>query len=187
MVKIMDRLLLFIFSLAVIAASFIAALVGLRVFPLNDVSRFIDDIYEWPVLSIIIVAASAIILLMGLRMLYISLRRASGQSPSISQRTEFGDIQISVDTVENLSLKAASRIRGVKDLKSRIRVTDAGLEIVIRSFVDGETSIPNLSEEIQRAVKSHVEEITGIPVALVSVYVANVTQPQTQTFKSRVE
>jgi uncharacterized alkaline shock family protein YloU len=118
-------------------------------------------------------------------MFYISVRRGSSQAPSIKQRTDFGDIQISLETVENLSLKAAGRIRGMKDLKSRIRVTDAGLEIIIRSFVDGESSIPNVSEEVQKAVKSHIEEITGIPVALVSVYVANITQ--TQSFRSRVE
>ncbi|ANE48069.1 hypothetical protein SY83_19235 [Paenibacillus swuensis] len=187
MVKVLDRLLLFIFSLAVVLASCIAGMVGLRVFGKNDVTEFIETVYTSTWLSVAIVSVAMIVLLMGLRMLYISVRRGSTQSPSINQRTEFGDIRISVDTVENLSLKAASRIRGVKDLKSRIRVTDAGLEIVIRSFVDGESSIPNLSEEVQRAVKTHVEDVTGIPVALVSVYVANVTQPQAQTFKSRVE
>jgi uncharacterized alkaline shock family protein YloU len=52
--------------------------------------------------------------------------------------------------------------------------------------VDGEASIPAITEEMQSAVKSHVEEITGIPVASVSVFVANVSQT-TPTFKSRVE
>jgi uncharacterized alkaline shock family protein YloU len=38
---------------------------------------------------------------------------------------------------------------------------------------------------MQRGVKEHVEDITGIPVASVTVYVANVVQ--SQSFKPRVE
>ncbi len=39
---------------------------------------------------------------------------------------------------------------------------------------------------MQRAVAQQVEEATGIPVAEVSVFIANVTQAPA-TFKSRVE
>jgi uncharacterized alkaline shock family protein YloU len=65
-------------------------------------------------------------------------------------------------------------------------VTNAGLDIELRTVVDGEGSIPVLTEEIQSAVKMHLEEITGIPVSGVSVYVANVAY-NANTFKSRVE
>ncbi|MNN79526.1 hypothetical protein D3C81_1961790 [compost metagenome] len=53
-------------------------------------------------------------------------------------------------------------------------------------MVDGESSIPALTEEMQSAVKQHIEEITGIPVASVSVFIANIVQ-SAPTFKSRVE
>ncbi|HZG55374.1 alkaline shock response membrane anchor protein AmaP, partial [Paenibacillus sp.] len=106
-------------------------------------------------------------------------------SGSIDQRTEFGDIRISLETVENLALKAANRVRGVKELRARVRVDDSGLDIQLRSVVDGESSIQQLTEEMQRGVKEHVEDITGIPVATVTVYVANVVQ--SQSFKARVE
>lgn len=185
MVKIMDKLLLFVFSLASVIAAFIAILIGFRLVDNSDVKRFVTSIYESEIVQISLILSATILLLIGFRMLFISVRRTSANAPSIKQRTDFGDIQISLETVENLSLKAAGRTRGVKDLKARIRVTDAGLEIIIRTFVDGEISIPSVTEEVQRSVKTHVEEITGIPVAAVSVFVANITQ--TQTFKSRVE
>jgi len=38
---------------------------------------------------------------------------------------------------------------------------------------------------MQKSVRDYVEEITGIPVANVAVYVANIVR--TQTFKNRVE
>lgn len=116
---------------------------------------------------------------------YISVRRDRSNLNSIDQRTEFGDIQISVETIENLCLKAASRVRGVKDLKSRIKVSQSGLDIAIRAVVDGEESIPTLTTEVQKQVHDFVEDTTGIPVSSVSVYIANVVQAP--SFKSRVE
>jgi uncharacterized alkaline shock family protein YloU len=91
-----------------------------------------------------------------------------------------------VETVENLALKAAARTRGVKDLRARVRVAESGLQIMIRAFIDGDGSIPALSEEMQRNVSQSIEDATGIPVSEVSVFIANVTQSPA-SFKSRVE
>ena len=52
-------------------------------------------------------------------------------------------------------------------------------------MVDGDAAIPALTEEVQRTVKAHVEEISGVPVMSVNAFIANIVQ--TQVFKSRVE
>jgi uncharacterized alkaline shock family protein YloU len=132
------------------------------------------------------IIVTILLALCSIRFLYVSIRRGRANAPSIDQRTDFGDIRISIETVENLSLKAAKRTRGVNDLKARVRVSPAGLEIIIRVIVDGESSIPQLTEEMQSGVKNHIEDITGIPVAAVTVFVANIQQ-SAPTFKSRVE
>lgn len=185
MTKIVDRLLLFFYSIIILIAScFVLGAAG-GLLGKRSVDGWIDALYEQKLLQLIVIIVTACILLASLRFFYVSIRRGGNSTPSIDQRTEFGDIRISMETVENLSLKAASKHRGVKDLKARIRVADAGLEIVLRAIVDGESPIPQLTEEIQRSVKDHVEETTGIPVAVVTVFVANIIQ--SQTFKSRVE
>jgi uncharacterized alkaline shock family protein YloU len=153
--------------------------------PIETAGDFLYDLYYTESVAYPIIALAVFTLLVTCRFFYVAIRRGRSQVPSIDQRTDFGDIRISLETVENLSLKAAGRVRGVKDLKARVSVTDAGLEIMIRALVDGENSIPDLSEEVQRSVKGHLEDVTGIPVAQVSVFVANVTQ--STSFKSRVE
>ncbi|MFK7697190.1 alkaline shock response membrane anchor protein AmaP [Paenibacillus sp. HJGM_3] len=185
MVKILDRLLLFIYTILVGVGLIYILVAAFGLVPFDTASDVLYDLYYEGSTAYPVIALSLFALLVSCRFFYVAVRRGRSQVPSIDQRTDFGDIRISLETVENLSLKAASRIRGVKDLKARISVTDAGLEIVIRALVDGESSIPDLSEEVQRAVKSHLEEVTGIPVSRVSVFVANVTQ--STTFKSRVE
>lgn len=184
--RVLDKLLLFIYSLIILAASFAALGIAAGVVPEDDALDFVrEELYGgWGVRTAVIVV-SAITLLISLRFLYVALRRGGGAAASIDQRTEIGDIRISLETVENLALKAASRQRGVQDLRARIRVTDAGVDISIRAVVDGDSPIPALTEEMQRAVRDYVEEITGIPVANVAVFVANIVR--TQTFKNRVE
>ncbi|QDH19601.1 alkaline shock response membrane anchor protein AmaP [Saccharibacillus brassicae] len=179
MAKIVDRLLLFLYSLTILILSILAILLLSR-----SIRVPIDFRFDLPTMSIL-VAGLAVLILISLRMLYVSLRRSRANLHSVDQRTDLGEIQISLETIENLSLKAASRVRGVKDPRTRIRMTDPGLVIEIRTVVDGEYPIPALTAEIQRGVKEFVHEITGIPVASVSVYIAGVMQPQ--AFKSRVE
>lgn len=179
MAKILDRLLLFIYSLCIGVLSVAAILF------LTDAIPFNSGDYEGNTYLTAAIAVAAVLFLISIRFLYISLRRDRGTLPSIDQRTEFGDIQISVETIENLAYKAAARIRGVREIKTRIRVSEAGLEIHIRALVDGETAIPPLTEEMQKQVHDYVQEITGIPVAYVSVYIANLVH--SPAVKSRVE
>lgn len=184
MVKIFDKLLLFVFSVVAAIGAVALILYGSDFIPAQywpDQDAVADSL----ALRITLIAIGIVLLLISVRFLYLSMRAGRATAPSIDQRTDFGDIRISLETVENLSLKSAARIKGVQDLKARVHVTQAGLEIVIRAVVDGESSIPELTEEMQRSVKSHLEEITGIPVASVSVFVANIIQ--SVAFRSRVE
>ncbi|SDR88704.1 Uncharacterized conserved protein YloU, alkaline shock protein (Asp23) family [Paenibacillaceae bacterium GAS479] len=186
MSRIVDRLLLFLYSLVAGIIAVIAIIFSAGGFKEHDVESFISDWYETgSLVNLAILIGAIVMLLISVRLFYVSIRVAGTASSSIDQRNDFGDIRISMDTVESLVLKAAGRQRGVKDLKTRITAAEAGLEIAIRAVVDGETSIPLLTEDIQKSVKDHVEEITGIPVAAVSVYVANVVP--SPSFKSRVE
>lgn len=186
MAKMLDRLLLFLFSLVTIVVTGFLLASAFNWVGYNETSSFWYEVYTNSYTAAVFIVSCTVVLLISIRLFYISVRTGQSRAPSIDQRNDFGDIRISIETVENLALKAAARSRGVKDLRARVRVSSAGLEITLRTLVDGETSIPSLTEEIQSNVKTHIEEITGIPVAEVSVFIANVVQSQ-PTFKSRVE
>lgn len=183
MTRVLDKLLLFIYSLLVLALMIVGLAASTGAVPIID--EWISALEHSVTAMVALWTIGILMILFSFRLLYITLRVGSDAPPSIDQRTDYGDIRISIETVENLTLKAAGRIKGVKDLKARVSVDDAGLQIQIRAVVDGDTSIPMLTEEVQIEVKRHLEEMTGIPVSFVSVYVANIVQ--TQTFKSRVE
>jgi len=182
----LDRLLLFLYSIVIGAAAIVIIIAASGGFASSYLHDFVNSLTGAGTTKVVAIIVSVVVFLVSLRFFIVSVSRGGPSTPSINQRTDLGDIRISVETVENLALKAAARTRGVKDLRARVRVTEAGLEILIRAFIDGEGSIPALSEEIQRTVSEQIEEATGIPVAEVSVYIANVT-PSAASFKSRVE
>lgn len=185
MMRVLDKLLLFLYSIAIGVVSVILVCIGFNWVTYDLAKDLLFDIYQTESLSIAIGVIGIVLFLISLRFFFVSLMRGAANSQSIDQRTEFGDIRISMETIENLALKAASKQKGVKDLRARVRASDAGLEIILRAVIDGEHAIPSLTEDIQRAVKSHIEDITGIPVVNVAVFIANVIQ--TNTIKSRVE
>ncbi|TCZ77456.1 alkaline shock response membrane anchor protein AmaP [Paenibacillus albiflavus] len=174
--KILDRFLLFIYSLVILIGSIIGLTVAFAWLPKDGVHKFIEDVYHDPFTAYLAIAILAVLALISLRLLYVSIRRTQVQAPFIAERTELGEFRISLETIENLSLKAATKVRGVKDLKVRVHVSPPGLDIEVRTIVDGERAIPELTDEIQTAVKSQIEEIAGYPVVSVSVYVANTVQ-----------
>jgi len=186
MAKIIDRLLLFLYSLLLIIIACVLLASAFNWISLDTTSEFLTEVYTDTNTAIAFISVCAAVLLISLRFFYLSVRTGQAQTPSIDIRNEWGEVRISMETVENLALKAASRSRGVKDLKARVRVNPAGLEILIRTIVDGESSIPALTEEMQSNVKGHIYEVTGIPVADVSVFIANVASAS-PAFKSRVE
>ncbi|MDQ6421047.1 alkaline shock response membrane anchor protein AmaP [Paenibacillus sp. LHD-117] len=185
MIKVVDKLMLFLYSLIVGVISIFLMSLGFGWLTSEMLEDLFTEFYRLDGVQIGTGIAGVVLLLLSFRFFILSLHRGSMSAQSIDQRTEYGDIRISIETIENLALKTGSKQRGVKELRARVRASDAGLEIVLRAVIDGESSIPALTEEIQRAVKEHVEEITGIPVMNVAVFVANVVQAN--TFKSRVE
>lgn len=124
--------------------------------------------------EIIIYVVIAIIALRALQLISRSLRIEKRKESSIRSKTDLGDIEISMETLESLSLKAVSKIKGIHDVKANVRTAEEGLRIKLKCLVDGELVIPQLSLEMQKAVKGHVEQIAGIPVQQVIIRVSNI-------------
>lgn len=185
MVRMFDRLFLFLYSLLIGISLIFLIIVSTGLVEPWVARDVLDLLTERGPVSWTAAIAAIMLFAVSVRFFYISIAAGSGKPPSIEQRTDFGDISISLETIENLALRAASRIAGIKDLKARVQVGQAGLIIKLRSVVDGDAAIPALTEEVQRTVKAHVEEISGVPVMSVNVFIANIVQ--TQVFKSRVE
>lgn len=176
MARFFDKLFLFLFSLAVLILSVTILLAGLGVVPPEVTLDALRDVYNETWLNNTVIITSFVLLLLSLRFMFVSLKRQDSRHSSYKMVTTLGEISISQDTIENLSLRSAGKVRGVKDLKARVKVTEQGLDIALRIVVDGVHAIPLITEEIQQQVSTEVGQITGVAVSNVSVFVSNIIQ-----------
>lgn len=106
------------------------------------------------------------------------------EEQTLIHQTPFGEIRIAVSAVENLALKSARRIKGVKDAYVRVRADSTGLDVFIEITVLPDLSIPQVSDEIRVKVDEYIYETVGVRVNSVKVLVTKVSG---EASKTRVE
>ncbi len=185
MANFFDRLFLFLFSVAVCIVSATVLVAALGVVDELDSLNFVRDVFEFSWINNTVIISAFVMFLLAVRYAYVSVKVQNPRKSSYNLLTPLGEIMISIDTIENLALKAAGTVRGVKDIKAKVKIGKQGLELAVRVVVDGVHSIPILTEEIQQQVSKEVVDITGIQVSNVSVFVSNIIQ--NQSVRRRVE
>jgi uncharacterized alkaline shock family protein YloU len=100
--------------------------------------------------------------------------RMRREEKTIINQTQYGEIRIAVSAVESLALRAAKRIKGVKDAHVGVRADLTGLDIFIEITVNPDLNIPQVTEEIRAKVDEYIFETVGIRVNSVKVLVTKV-------------
>nr|WP_313780235.1 hypothetical protein [Paenibacillus larvae] len=68
MVKVVDRFLLFIYSLIILAGSAIAVSIGFRIIPAKEVSYFLRDLYSETSYAATAIVVGFVIMLISIRL-----------------------------------------------------------------------------------------------------------------------
>ncbi|MGI6435114.1 MAG: alkaline shock response membrane anchor protein AmaP [Syntrophomonadaceae bacterium] len=76
-----------------------------------------------------------------------------------------GEIAITVPAIKVLIMKAIKQVEGVRDIRSRVAQSAEGLVVNLHMAVNPELSVPDLSQQIQSAVKQYLQETGGLQVA----------------------
>jgi len=126
----------------------------------------------------------------GAALLIISIRfivpglKPKQPAESTIKTSEIGSVSISLAAVESLVLKLIREIEKIKDVKVKIRKSENGVSILLRMVVTHDVKIPELSTELQKDVKEHIETATGLIVSDVSIKVDNVYNPSLKQQRS---
>ncbi|MFD2170903.1 alkaline shock response membrane anchor protein AmaP [Tumebacillus lipolyticus] len=175
--KLVPRIVLWLYALGVGAASVFVLLqyAGLELLGRNFV------VYDDGA------AVAAVFLLLSIFFLFYRSTPTEREPQTIMHKLENGDLKISYDTLEQLTLKAAAGVRGVNDLRARVHLNEGGtMRIAVKYSIEAGLEIPKTTAELQGTVKQFVEQATGIKVEQVTVYVMELTQAPTVA-KKRVE
>lgn len=137
--------------------------------PLEDMRYYLQGLHNNPAAA----AAAALLLIAAVAGLAAALRRGAGEE-TILRQGPLGEVRICFKAVEAMVLKAAKDVKGIRETKTRIVNADSGLIIFIRAVTFPEQSIPQITAEVQSAVKEYVENATGVGVSEVRLMVENV-------------
>ena len=171
-----ERLYLVLLALAVGAVSVGLGAVATAYLSLDVVRTSLETVHgslPYVMLSVLGLAAAVAILV-------VSMRRGECVE-TILQQGPLGEVRICFKALENLVLKAAREIKGVRETKTRLVATDNGLVVFLRAVTYPDQNIPQVTAELQAAVKEYVESTTGTGVSEIKVMIENVVTDAVKT------
>ncbi len=168
-------------------ARFIAVLLGLvfiggALFLLavnfNLLPGLMIDLPAW-VDETVLLAAGSVLLLLALILLALGLRsKRSKESNAVLKGSEFGEVLISINALENMVLRVVQKTQGIKDVSRQVSYTPEGLVVKVIIRVMPDITMPDLIKDLQSKIKEYLEDISGIIVQEVKVVVENIVLDQ---------
>ncbi|GFN23318.1 alkaline shock response membrane anchor protein AmaP [Thermanaeromonas sp. C210] len=121
--------------------------------------------------------AAAVMLGLSLRFLVVSLQR---KAPRVEQalicRGEAGDVTISLAALENLVVRAARQVKGIREVKPRLKILPEGVMVTLEVQVLPDQNLPGMAQNLQERVRNYVTEVTGLESPEVRVLINGVWQ-----------
>ena len=179
MMKLLDRLISFIFSLLFLVLAIVLILIGTGIIePEMCLELVRDNFLNGDVVSTgffnPITITGLVLLLLSLKTtVFLSLFKVKNRAPIAVENGE-GEIQITQETIINTARSNTLEYENVREVQAGMAKKGKGIVIYETIQVYMNTNIRELTEAIQESVKKIVYATTGISVLKVNIKVKNV-------------
>ncbi|MCT4621558.1 MAG: alkaline shock response membrane anchor protein AmaP [Marinisporobacter sp.] len=168
--KLIDRFFLGLYSLCIAGVSFVLILL-----PFNDwVGRWTSYILKTYIINEEYIIVPAIFFILSLRFLFSGSKKNDFKGNAVIKHTSYGEVKITMETIENMAHKCAQGVHGLRDIKAISRHSHDGLVITIKAFALSDINIPEKAMAIQKKTKEHIEETTGVAVKEVKITINDI-------------
>ncbi len=168
--RLADRVVLTIYAVSLSVISFMLLIVSFGWD--KPLTAFVDSV-KTPTGRTVLGVVSGFLFLIGLRFVYVGLRKAPVHA--LVHDTEMGQVRISLVAVKNLVTRVASRVSGVRSVRTAVTLGELGLCVSLELKVAVDANLPELADKLQKAVSTYVRDIVGVNVERVSVSVADIS------------
>ncbi|MCR4419677.1 MAG: alkaline shock response membrane anchor protein AmaP [Clostridia bacterium] len=117
--------------------------------------------------------------LVGLRAL-IGMLGTREPEQTLVQSTPAGEVYISLSALEHMVARTGRQVRGIREVRPRVRVTPTGVAVRVEAMVNPDVSVPQVTAELQEKVRRQIEELVGVQVLEVKVLVESVLRERTR-------
>jgi uncharacterized alkaline shock family protein YloU len=174
--KYLDRLINFIFSLAILLVSIVVIMISAGFIGYESVDAWIKTTLFSTANNTVTCIVSIVVFLAALKTT-IFLSRTNGKKKSaILVDTNHGKVQIAQETIENTAKGATKKYEEIKDVQVRMLKEKRGINVYMALMVMPNTNVIELSASVQDAVKEAIEDTTGVKVNNVDIKIKNISE-----------
>ena len=185
--KYLDRLINFIFSLAILVLSIIVIMVSAGFIEYNEVDNYIRNNIFSAANNTVTCIVAIITVLAALKTTIFLSKTNKNKKTAIMVDTTHGKIQIAGETIENTAKSAIKDYEEIKDVQVRMLKEKKGVNIYMVLLVLPNTNIIELSAKVQDAVKEAIEGTTGVKVNNVDIKVKNIADTRKLKVKENMK
>ncbi|HOQ09077.1 MAG TPA: alkaline shock response membrane anchor protein AmaP [Syntrophomonadaceae bacterium] len=124
-----------------------------------------------PVNQIILGASAAAVIALTILVMISLLKGESKPANILVSSSVNGQVSITVAAIKTIISRAVKKVDGVKETRSSVAQGPDGVIIYLHMMINPEISVPEMSKNVQAAVKEQLESIGGLQVSEVRVLV----------------
>ncbi len=173
--KVLDKIILVLFSWIILILSILFCLVIFGWIPVEEV---VANLNRDSMTSNIALGTSVVLMLLAIKgIFFISDSETKEESDNgILIQNEEGKLFISKETIQNLVSGVVKEINGVQDISSKVLLTktnDINIDVVLS--VTKDAVITELSLKLQTKIKEIIKQTMNIDIKEVNIQIKNIT------------
>lgn len=184
--KVIDRIILSIYSVIILIESIIAILLIFGWAKLESIVYLITDMLNNSVAYNIVFAISIIFIILSIKAMFFNSsksrdltemedKRKGKMGEGVLLENEDGKLLISKDTIERLANSVVKNFSNIQDAKTKVLIDSKNhIAIVVELQILQNTVIKDLNTNLQTRIKEVVKQATDLEVNEVNVKIKNI-------------
>ena len=172
--KIIDKLISFIFDLVIIVIASTILLVTFDIVQYEVIEGLLTGYLFNPSYEVIVGAAAVIVILLALKVTVFTSSLSSKTKKNIMVDTPHGKIQIAQSTIEGIAKNVIKDYPQVKDVQAAMTKARNGINMYMALVVYQGINIKDTITKVQYDVKTQIESTTSVYVNKIDVKIKNV-------------
>lgn len=177
--KYIEKIILVIYSIIIFILSTFSILLVFRLINSENIYYFINSILNNTVYSVITISISIIFILISIKCIFFLSKNSDYYKDNICLKNDEGKLIITKATIDNLVSNALKGFESAQNIIVKSKFDkENNIIIDIKILINENSSIQDLSNNIQQKIKDIIKKSSGLSVKEINVRVNNITKKE---------
>ena len=180
--KILDRMILILFSIIILIISIVMVLLMFSIINITTMANLYAKLIASDVATNITLGISIVCIVLAIKAIFFGSSSNSNNGingDGILLENEAGKLLISKDTIENLVNGVAKGFENTQSVTTKVIVDSQNtLKVFVTLMVLPNTVINELSMNLQQRIKEVVKNVTDLDIKAIDIKIKNIVTPE---------